>query len=63
MCVYFAAGEVSERVKKKKVKTTSYTHGESYARSHTLQCYHKAHQPGAVVSLGKKTQPVQYIPV
>lgn len=47
MCVYFAFGE-------KKGKE-SYAHGESYARSHTLQCYHKTHRPGVVVSLGKKT--------
>ena len=56
MCVYFAAGEVSEGVRgeKKKVKTF-YTHGESYARSHTLQCYHKAHRPGVVGFLRNNT--------
>lgn len=55
MCVYFASGEVSERGGKKKVKTTSHTHGESYARSHTLQHYHKTHLLGVVISLQKHT--------
>lgn len=41
--------------KKKKVQTTSCTHGESYARSHTLQCYHKTHRTGMEASRRKNT--------
>lgn len=46
MCVYFAVGEVSDTGDKEKVESIAHTHGEGYARSHTLQHYHETHLPG-----------------
>lgn len=64
MCVYFAAGEISERAKKKKKRYRPHlAHMEKVMPVHT-PCSAIIRHIGLVWKpLEEKTQPVQHIPV